>query len=151
MAPDHIHVHESVKDRFVAECRRVIEERYGRTADAQRNSVDLTRVINQRHTQRIAGLLDDSRQKGARVLTGGEVDVGSCFIAPTLIDQVAPEATIMSEEIFGPVLPILTYRNLDDVVRAINAQPKPLALYIFSKDKVRTRRTIQRVERNGGR
>jgi len=149
VAPDHIHVHESVKDRFVAECRRVIEERYGRTADAQRNSVDLTRVINQRHTQRIAGLLDDARQKGARVLTGGEVDVGSCFIAPTLIDQVAPEATIMSEEIFGPVLPILTYRNLDDVVRAINAQPKPLALYIFSKDKVRTRRIMAQTSSGG--
>ena len=149
VAPDHIHVHESVKDRFVAECRRVIEERYGNTADAQRNSADLTRVINQRHTQRIAGLLDDARQKGARVLTGGEVDVGNCFIAPTLIDQVAPEASIMSEEIFGPVLPILSYRNLDDVVRAINAQPKPLALYIFSKDKARTRRLLAQTSSGG--
>ena len=149
VAPDHIHVHESVKDRFVAECRKALEARYGATADAQRNSADLARVINQRHTQRVAGLLDDARQKGARVLTGGEVDVGTCYIAPTLIDQVAPDASIMSEEIFGPVLPILTYRNLDDVVRAINAQPKPLALYIFSHDKARTRSLIAQTSSGG--
>jgi len=149
VAPDHVHVHESVKDRFVAECRKALEARYGNTADAQRNSHDLTRVINQRHTQRIAGLLDDARQKGARVLMGGEVDVSSCYIAPTLIDQVAPDASIMTEEIFGPVLPVLAYRNLDDVVRAINADHKPLALYIFSTDKARTRRILAQTSSGG--
>lgn len=140
VAPDHVYVHESVKERFVEECRRVIGERYGATAQAQKATPDFARVVNQRHTQRIAGLLDDARQRGARVLVGGEVDVATSFIAPTLLDNIPPEAAIMSEEIFGPVLPIIGWRDMDTVIRAINAQPKPLALYIWSHDKARTRR-----------
>ena len=88
VAPDHVFVHESVKDRFVAECRKVLADRYGATPEAQRACRDLTGVINQRHTQRIAGLLQDAVAKGARTLTGGEVDVAGCYIAPTLLDQV---------------------------------------------------------------
>ena len=70
MAPDHVYVHESVKDKLVAECKAVLAERYGVTAQEQRNSPHLARVINQRHTQRIAGLLQDAQGRGARVLTG---------------------------------------------------------------------------------
>ncbi len=149
VAPDHVYVHESVKDKLVAECKAVLAERYGVTAQEQRNSPHLARVINQRHTQRIAGLLQDAQGRGARVLTGGEVDVAACYIAPTLIEQVPQEAQIMSEEIFGPVLPVITYRDLDTVVREINAQPKPLALYVFSTHKARTRRLLARTSSGG--
>jgi len=106
-------------------------------------------VINQRHTQRIAGLLQDAVAKGARTLTGGEVDVAGCYIAPTLLDQVPRDAAIMSEEIFGPLLPILTFRNVDEVVRQINEGPKPLALYVFSQDKARTRRILAQTSSGG--
>jgi aldehyde dehydrogenase (NAD+) len=149
VAPDHVYVHESVKDRFVAACREVIAERFGSTPEAQRQSVDYTRVINQRHTQRIAGLLQDAKDKGAKVLLGGDVDVAGCYISPTLIDQVPANASIMSEEIFGPVLPIITYRDVSEVVRQINAQPKPLALYIFSTNKQRTRRLLAQTSSGG--
>lgn len=149
VAPDHVFVHESVKERFVAECRKVLVERYGATPEAQRACRDLTGVINQRHTQRIAGLLQDAVAKGARTLTGGEVDVAGCYIAPTLLDQVPRDAAIMSEEIFGPLLPILTFRNVDEVVRQINEGPKPLALYVFSQDKVRTRRILAQTSSGG--
>ena len=149
VAPDHVFVHESIRERFVAACRTVIAQRYGATADAQRNSPDLTRVINQRHTQRIAGLLQDAVSRGAKVAVGGEVDVAQCFIAPTLLEQIPEEASIMSEEIFGPVLPIIGFRDLDKVVREINANPKPLALYIFSTDKARTRDLIAKTSSGG--
>jgi aldehyde dehydrogenase (NAD+) len=149
VAPDHIYVHESVKDAFVAECQRVIGERYGRTADEQKASPHFARVVNQRHTQRIAGLLEDARARGARILQGGEVDIGTSFIAPTLLDNIPADATIMSEEIFGPVLPIIAWRDLDAVVREINAQPKPLALYIWSHNKDRTRRIMAQTSSGG--
>lgn len=149
VAPDHVYVHEAVKDRFVAACRTVVAERFGKTPEAQRANPDFTHVINQRHTQRIAGLLQDAKDKGANVLIGGDVDVASCYIAPTLIDRVPANASIMEEEIFGPVLPIISYSKLDEVVAAINAAPKPLALYIFSRNKLRTRQIIQRTSSGG--
>ena len=149
VAPDHLYVHESVKDRFVAACREVLAERYGKTPEAQRQSPDLTRVINQRHTQRLDRLLQDAKSKGAKVLVGGEVDISSCYVSPTLIDQVPANASIMTEEIFGPVLPVIAYKDLDDVVRQINATPKPLALYIFSTNKQRTRRLLAQTSSGG--
>ena len=149
VAPDHVFVHESVKDRFVAACRTVIADRYGSTPEAQRNSPHFARVINQRHTQRIAGLLQDAQKRGAKVVLGGEVDVSQCYVAPTLLEQVPDEASIMSEEIFGPVLPVIPYRDLAKVVAEINANPKPLALYLFSTDKARTRQLIAQTSSGG--
>jgi aldehyde dehydrogenase (NAD+) len=149
VAPDHVYVAESAKDAFVAACREVIMQRFGATPAAQRASPDLARVINQRHTQRIAGLLADATGKGAKVLIGGEVDVASCYVAPTLLDHVPVDAAIMSEEIFGPVLPIMAYRDLGDVVGAINAGHKPLALYVFSTNKRLTSELIERTSSGG--
>ena len=149
VAPDHVFVHESVKDRFVEECRRVIGERYGKTAAEQKVSPHFAHVVNQRHTQRIGGLLEDARARGARFLLGGEVDVASAFVAPTLLDNIPADASIMSEEIFGPVLPIIAWRDLDAVIREINANHKPLALYIWSHDKARTKRIMAETSSGG--
>ncbi|WP_290663006.1 aldehyde dehydrogenase family protein [Aquabacterium sp.] len=149
VAPDHVFVHESVKDGFVAECRKVLAERYGATPAEQRKSPHLTRVINQRHTQRVAALLQEAQAKGANLLTGGDIDIATCYIAPTLIDQVPLDASIMSEEIFGPVLPLIAYRDLDAVVRQINAGHKPLALYIWSRNNERTRQILQKTSSGG--
>ena len=149
IAPDHIFVHESVKDQFIEECRAVIANSYGTTAQDQMNSPYLARVVNQRHTQRIAGLLSDAQQRGARVLTGGAVDEGACFIAPTLLDNIPADAKIQSEEIFGPLLPIIAYRNLDEVIQQINDQPKPLALYVWSKTESNIKKVMQNTSAGG--
>ncbi|RZL00151.1 MAG: aldehyde dehydrogenase family protein [Rubrivivax sp.] len=149
VAPDHIYVHESVKDQFVTECRQVLAERYGATPAEQRKSPHFTRVINQRHTQRVAGLLQEAQAKGAKLLTGGDIDIATCYIAPTLIDQVPADASIMSEEIFGPVLPLIGYTDLDGVVNTINAGHKPLALYVWSRDKARTRVLLEKTSSGG--
>ncbi len=142
VAPDYLYVHEAVKDRFIAQCQEVLKTRYGQTAAEQQSSPDFAHVVNARHTQRVAGLLDDAVQRGARVLAGGQVDVAANYIAPTLIDSVAPASTIMQEEIFGPVLPIVAYTDIAQVIDDINAQPKPLALYVWSRDKAQVDRLL---------
>ncbi|MDP3166575.1 MAG: aldehyde dehydrogenase family protein [Hydrogenophaga sp.] len=133
IAPDHVYVHESVKESFVQHCREALAKAYGE-GDATRGSPHLARIVNHSHTQRIIGLLDDSLRKGARVLVGGQHQADQKFVTPTLIDQVSPDAKIMQEEIFGPLLPVIAYRDLDEVIGKINAQPKPLALYIWTKN-----------------
>lgn len=149
IAPDHVYVHASVQDAFVAECRAVLASSYGETAEAQKASPHLARVVNTRHTQRVAALLDDARARGAQVLTGGVVDESECFIAPTLLTGIPADARIMSEEIFGPLLPIVPYTNLDAVIAEINAQPKPLALYIWSRDEANIRSLLQNTSAGG--
>ena len=141
IAPDYVYVHPSVKDAFVNECRAVIKECYGETAAEQMNSPNLARVVNTRHTQRLAGLLSDAKQKGAKITIGGEVSEKDCFIQPTFLENIPADAKIQTEEVFGPLLPIMTYTDLDTVLAHINSQPKPLSLYIWSKSE----RNIQRV------
>jgi aldehyde dehydrogenase (NAD+) len=149
VAPDYIYVHESVKPDFIEACRKVLQARYGANAAEQKRSADLTRIVNQRHTQRIAGLLSDAVSRGAMVQAGGDVDLAQCYIAPTLLDRVPAESTIMEEEIFGPVLPILGYADLDSVIADINARPKPLALYVWSRDKQETDKILTRTSSGG--
>ncbi|MTV47188.1 aldehyde dehydrogenase family protein, partial [Streptococcus pneumoniae] len=86
---------------------------------SQRSNADFTHIINQRHTQRIEGLLKDATSRGARVLSGGEVDTAGNYIAPTLVDTVPMDSTLMQEEIFGPVLPIIPYTDLQQVITSI--------------------------------
>ncbi|MQA39074.1 aldehyde dehydrogenase family protein [Rugamonas sp. FT29W] len=149
VAPDHVYVHASVKAAFVSACRAVLQQRYGADAAAQKQSPDLTRVVNQRHTQRLAGLLADALQRGAVVHTGGEVDEAQCYIAPTLIEQIPAGAAILSEEIFGPLLPIIEYRELDQVIAAINAAPKPLALYVWSTRQANIDKVLKQTSSGG--
>jgi aldehyde dehydrogenase (NAD+) len=134
IAPDYLYVHASIKDAFVRECVQALGRLYGSTAAAQLANPDLTRVVNARHTERLAGLLNDATARGARLVTGGEISLDDCYIAPTLLDNVPADARIMQEEIFGPLLPIQSYTDLNAVIAEINTQPKPLALYIFSRD-----------------
>ncbi|OEZ60723.1 aldehyde dehydrogenase [Duganella sp. HH105] len=149
VAPDHVYVHAGVKPAFVAACRQVLQQRYGADAAAQKRNPDLTRVVNQRHTQRLAGLLADALQRGAVVHTGGEVDEAQCYIAPTLIEQIPAGAAILSEEIFGPLLPIIEYRELDQVIAAINAAPKPLALYVWSTRQANIDQVLKQTSSGG--
>ena len=148
VAPDYVYVHAAVKERFVAACRDVLQARYGREEQRQRNP-DLTRIVNARHTSRVAGLLADARARGARVLAGGEVDEADCYIAPTLLDGIPDGAAILAEEIFGPLLPIIAYTEIDAVIAAINAAPKPLALYIWSRDRQRIAALLARTSSGG--
>lgn len=149
IAPDHVYVHESVKDEFVSCCIRALHETYGDSAEAQQKSPDLARVVNGRHTARLKSLLEDAQQRGARVLCGGQVNEAERYIAPTLIENIPADAKLMSEEIFGPLLPIISYRQLDEVIARINADPKPLALYIWSRTQSHIDQVINQTSSGG--
>ena len=149
VAPDHIYVHQAVKDAFVAECRKVIHARYGATAGEQKMNPDLTRIVNTRHTQRIANLLNEAVELGAKITVGGQTDIESCYIAPTIIENIPTQAKIMSEEIFGPVLPIISFEHIDTVIAEINANPKPLALYIWSYNEENIEKVVSRTSSGG--
>ena len=142
IAPDYLYVHHSIKDALVAELSASITSLYGEQSTMAENG-DYCRVVNQPHYQRIKGLLDSAVANGANVLAGGASDDKQRFIAPTLIDNMSDDSAIMQEEIFGPVLPIITYTELDEVISYINSKPKPLALYVFSSDKKRTQKILQ--------
>ncbi|GAC1628448.1 MAG: aldehyde dehydrogenase family protein [Nevskia sp.] len=149
IAPDHVYVQASVKDAFVRECQQVLSATYGSDAASQQKSPFLARVVNERHTGRIKGLLDDAIARGAKAVTGGVVDERDCYVAPTLIENIPADAKIMSEEIFGPLLPIISFTSLDEVVARINADPKPLALYIWSKTEANIQKLLKETSAGG--
>jgi aldehyde dehydrogenase (NAD+) len=149
IAPDHVYVHEQVKDALVARCRAMLEKAYGTDEASQRTSPYLARIVNRRHAERVKDLLDDATSRGARVLVGGTTSVADHFVAPTLLDNVPTEARITSEEIFGPLLPIYGFRDLEAVIRRINAAPKPLALYVFSRSDDNIKRVMRQTTSGG--
>ena len=134
IAPDYLYVHESVKDQFVSELTTCVEKQYGLGNNAKDNG-DYCKVVNKGHYNRINRLLDDAKSQGGKLITGGQTDDAGRFIAPTLIEGMAPDSAIMEEEIFGPLLPVITFSNIDEVIDVVNSKPKPLALYIYSTDK----------------
>jgi len=129
IAPDYILVHDSKKAEFVTKLDANIKKVFG--SDAEK-SPDMGRIVNNKHFNRIKGLLDEAVSKGAKIETGGQTNEADNFIAPTVISNVAPDSKIMQEEIFGPILPVLSYHNTEDALNVINGKEKPLALYIFS-------------------
>jgi len=134
IAPDYVLVQESLKPALVEALKQRIQACYG---DNPAQSPDLSRIVNEGQFDRLVGLLDRGN-----ILIGGDHNRSERFIAPTLIDGVTWDDPMMQEEIFGPILPILTYRTLDEAISAINQRPKPLALYLFSKDKATQDRVI---------
>ena len=134
IAPDYVFVSERKKDALVTELKRSISEMYGASEDARKQSADLCRIINPRNFDRLKTMLDDTVKQGAKVEIGGGTDAGERFIAPTVLTNVKPDAPVMAEEIFGPILPILTYDKLEEVPPFITARDKPLALYVFAND-----------------
>jgi aldehyde dehydrogenase (NAD+) len=133
----------------VSACRAILEKAYGKSFDEQQKSPHLAHIVNARHTSRVKSLLDDANTRGARVLVGGGVSELSCFVAPTLLDGIPQGARIMEEEIFGPLLPVIAFTNLDDVIASINAAPKPLALYIYSQTDEHIQRVLQQTASGG--
>lgn len=127
IAPDYLLVDRKIKSDLLAEIKKCLHNFYG---DDPALSPDYARIINQKQFDRLTRLLQDGD-----IVIGGETIKSDRYIAPTVIDNVALDAPIMQEEIFGPILPVIEYENLDEALAIINNRPKPLALYIFSRNK----------------
>lgn len=144
IAPDHLFVHESVREGFLAALRARIAKAYGNDPLA---SPHLAGIVNDHHAGRLGRLLDDATANGAKIIGGGERN--GTRMAPTLLEAVTPDMEIDREEIFGPVLPVIAYSDIEDVIARINARPKPLALYVFDRDRAFAERIIAATSSGG--
>ena len=142
VAPDYILCESSVKDAFVAEVVKQIRLQYG---ENPLENKDYGKIINEKHFLRLCGLIDPSK-----VVIGGETNVDTCQIAPTVMDNVTYDDAVMGEEIFGPIMPILTFDDFDTVVDELKDKDKPLALYLFSSNRNHIRRVTTELSYGGG-
>lgn len=142
VAPDYIYCHRSVKDRLVKEVQKQIQKQYGKQPLRNPN---YGKIINEKHFNRLLGLIDKNK-----TVHGGDSDRHALRIEPTVLDNVTFADAVMQEEIFGPIMPILIFDNLDEAIRNINAMPHPLALYLFTSDKAAAKKVTSRCGFGGG-
>lgn len=127
VAPDYLLVHESIVGQLLEEMVACIKEFYG---DDPAQSREYPCIVNQAHMERLVQLLED-----ARVYHGGAYNMETKYFEPTLLTDVRPDMAVMQQEVFGPILPVISYKSIDEVIKFVNDRPKPLALYIFSGSK----------------
>jgi aldehyde dehydrogenase (NAD+) len=133
VAPDFVMIHSSKRDEFVANLKEALETLYLQEGNGVEESPDYGRIVNSRHFDRLNSLVEEARNNGATVAFGGKNIPSENFIEPTILTYVKPSMMVMQDEIFGPILPIVDYEDLDKALAFINTMPKPLALYAFSK------------------
>ncbi len=142
VAPDFLLCQESIRDRLLQAISREIEVQFG--PDPLSNP-DYGRIVTEKHFHRLLGLIQPEK-----TVHGGQSDAAALKIAPTVLRDVTPADPVMREEIFGPILPVLTYRNLEEVYDLLDTMSKPLALYLFSRDRDRIQRITTRIPYGGG-
>jgi aldehyde dehydrogenase (NAD+) len=141
VAPDYLLVHEAVLASTLTRLKETIREFYG---EDPKRSPDYGRIVNARHHQRLVRLLDDGE-----VVTGGQADEADRYLAPTVLKNVPDAAPVMQDEIFGPILPVLSVSSVDEAIAIVNRRPKPLALYVFSSDTENQQKVIERTSSGG--
>jgi aldehyde dehydrogenase (NAD+) len=141
-SPGYAYVHESIADAFVSEAKEAVVELYGRDP---KNNPDYSRIISAKEAARLSALINP-----AKVVHGGASDSDARYVDPTILYPIAWDDEIMQDEIFGPILPILTYKTLDEAFARISAIPHPLSAFIFSRDKAAIDRFIGELSFGGG-
>ena len=141
IAPDYLLVDRRIKSELLTEVKKCVQNFYGQEPE---KSPDYARIISHRHFDRLVPLLKDGE-----IVIGGQTRPEDKYIAPTVIDGVSWDSPVMEAEIFGPILPVLEYSDLNDAIAQINARPKPLALYLFSKDKKKQQQVLQQTSSGG--
>lgn len=144
VAPDYVLIDACIKQQFINAVKSTIQEFYSK--DAQ-NSDDFGRIVNESHTQRLSNLINKTN---GDIVYGGNSDESARYIEPTVVDNVKFDDILMEDEIFGPILPIMTYESFGDAIQYIKSKPKPLALYLFSEDENHTDEVVNRLSFGGG-
>lgn len=142
VAPDYILCQKSIKDEFIAEVKKQIKKQYGKKP---LENADYGKIVNEKHFDRLCGLIDENK-----VVHGGKSDRNTLQIEPTVMDNVTYDDAVMGEEIFGPVMPIITYDKFDEIFSLMRGKQKPLALYIFSQNKKHIKDVLNRISFGGG-
>ena len=146
IAPDYVLIHEDIKNKFIKLVINNIKKFYG---DNVNNSESYCRIVNKNHFKRLKNLIDDSLKKNSKILYGGKTNSNENYIEPTLIENIDKDSKIFNEEIFGPILPIFTFKKIDEAIRFINKKNKPLALYIFSSDNKNISKVLEETSSGG--
>jgi aldehyde dehydrogenase (NAD+) len=141
VAPDYVLVHERMEQRLLDKLRDTIHDFYG---DDPRQSRDYARIVNERHHARLSKLMSSGK-----LVAGGEADAAERYIAPTVLSDVSPDAPVMQEEIFGPILPVLRVASLEAAIDFVKRREKPLALYVFTSDKKQAERVLEQTSSGG--
>ncbi|MEW4219789.1 aldehyde dehydrogenase [Rossellomorea marisflavi] len=142
VAPDYLLVHSSVKDELMSKFKEVITASYGENIVENPN---FGHVVSERHFDRLVGFLDNGS-----IVTGGKHDRNNLIIEPTILDNISWDDSVMQDEIFGPILPVMTYDSLDEIIEPIVKRPKPLALYLFSDDEAVQDEILSTISFGGG-
>lgn len=142
IAPDYILIQKDMKSHFVAYLKEEITKAYGQNPS---ESPDFARIVNTKNWQRLVNMIEPKK-----VIFGGETNIENCYIAPTLLEETSTESMIMAGEIFGPLLPILTYESETDIEAIVSKYEKPLALYIFTENHAFSKKIIQNYSFGGG-
>ncbi|HDR7741505.1 TPA: aldehyde dehydrogenase [Bacillus pacificus] len=142
VAPDYMYVHASVKEQLIEALRHEIAEQYGKEPLHNDNYV---RIVSERHFERLCTFLKDGK-----TVIGGNYKKETLHIEPTVLTNVTWKSSVMEDEIFGPILPIIEYENIEDVIDTIQQHPKPLALYVFSEDKGVQKKVTSNISYGGG-
>ncbi|EES49986.1 aldehyde dehydrogenase [Clostridium botulinum] len=143
VAPDYVLVHVSVKDRLIKEMKKAIQEFYGTDPE---KSTDFGRIINEKHFKRIKNIIDNDKEF---IVYGGKTNYKTNYIEPTIIDITSFECACMQEEIFGPILPVISYSELNEIIRKTKKLPKPLALYVFTNNKSIENKVLSEISSGG--
>jgi len=143
IAPDYILVPEDKKDEFIMRAKVQLQNYYDPNFKGIENSPDYARIINQRHWERLKGYLDDAVKMGGEIAFGGKYDAVKKYFEPTLLTNIQEDMAVFNEEIFGPILPIITYKEISEAIDLINSKPKPLALYYFGTNSHHKERILK--------
>jgi aldehyde dehydrogenase (NAD+) len=149
VAPDYVLVKAGLETPLIDEIKKTWQKFYNADGQGIERSPHLARIISPRHHARLVGLLQDALDQGAHLAEGGQHDASERFLAPTILTGVRAGMKVMQEEIFGPLLPVLTYEHLDEAIQQINRSEKPLASYLFSQDQKNISKFIQQTTAGG--
>ncbi len=149
IAPDYLLVHESIKDRFLEELKAKVQVQFNANGNGFHNSPDYGRIVNRNHYNRLNELLQDALAKGAHLVMGDNAIEEDNHMSPVILKNVPMDTRVMEEEVFGPILPVVTFSSLDDALQIINAKPKPLALYYFGKSSKAKKRMLHETSSGG--
>ncbi|AFM03352.1 NAD-dependent aldehyde dehydrogenase [Bernardetia litoralis DSM 6794] len=135
IAPDYVLVHEDIEHELIQQMLKYLSEFYGQTSGERLDSPDYARIINEKQYKSLVELIGKAKGQGAVVHTGGTVVAEQRYIAPTIMSEVPLDSEVMQQEIFGPIMPVIRFKYLNDALDLINKKDKPLALYLFSQDR----------------
>jgi aldehyde dehydrogenase (NAD+) len=140
IAPDYVFVHESIKENFLSECKTAIEK-----SNYSFENNNYVQIINERNTNRLINLIEEDK-----IFYGGNYNINERYIQPTLLHNINTNNKVMNDEIFGPILPVLTYKNIEETIDYIKSKPKPLSCYVFTNDKKIKKRILNEISFGNG-